>query len=250
LFISLNSADRRWLGVATTRHSEPVRAYAGGCMNKVTIATALTFFTIVSANSPAASLAQSPSRGTASVSAAHSPSAAALKQDMRKLWTDHVVWTRDYIMAAVGDQPDAKAAADRLLKNQEDIGSAVAKFYAAPAGQQLTTLLKEHITIAVDLIKAAKAGDKTAQQKADSRWQQNAVQIADFLSKANPNWPKDTLVDMMKKHLSTTTDEVVARLNKNWDADVRAFDAVYDHILHMADALSDGIVKQFPGKFA
>lgn len=58
------------------------------------------------------------------------------------------------------------------------------------------------------------------------------------------------LVDMMKKHLSTTTDEVVARLNKNWDADVRAFDAVYDHILHMSDTLSDGIVKQFPDKFA
>jgi hypothetical protein len=53
----------------------------------------------------------------------------------------------------------------------------------------------------------------------------------------------------MKKHLSTTTDEVVARLNKNWEADVRAFDAVYDHILHMADALADGIVKQFPAKF-
>jgi hypothetical protein len=52
-----------------------------------------------------------------------------------------------------------------------------------------------------------------------------------------------TLVDMMKKHLSTTTDEVVERLIKNWDADVRANDAVYDHILHMADVLSDGIVK-------
>ena len=46
-----------------------------------------------------------------------------------------------------------------------------------------------------------------------------------------------------------TTDEVVARLTKNWDGDVRAFDAVYDHILHMSDALSDGIVKQFPDKF-
>ena len=54
---------------------------------------------------------------------------------------------------------------------------------------------------------------------------------------------------MMKMHLSTTTDEVVARLTKNWDADVRAFDAVYDHILRMSDALSDGIVKQFPNKF-
>jgi hypothetical protein len=84
--------------------------------------------------------------------------------------------------------------------------------------------LKEHITIAVDVIKAAKAGDKAGQQKADGRWQQNAVQIADFLAKANSNWPRQTLVDMMKMHLSTTTDEVVARLTKNWDADVRAFD--------------------------
>jgi hypothetical protein len=181
---------------------------------------------------------------------AQTASAVALKQDMRKLWTDHVVWTRDYIIAAVGDQPDAKAAANRLMRNQEDIGNAVGKFYGAPAGQQLTTLLKEHITIAVDLIKAAKAGDKAGQQQADSRWQQNAVQIAEFLSKANPHWPKATLTEMMKKHLSTTTNEVVARLNKDWDGDVRAFDEVYAHILHMADALADGIVKQFPGKFA
>ena len=185
-----------------------------------------------------------------SMSAAPSETAVALKQDMRKVWTDHVVWTRDYIIAALGDQPDAQAAANRLMKNQEDIGKAVATYYGAAAGQQLTTLLKEHITIAVDLVKAAKAGNKTAQQQADSRWQQNGVQIAEFLSKANPNWPRATLVDMMKMHLSTTTDEVVARLNKNWDADVRAFDAVYDHILKMSDALADGIVKQFPDKFS
>ncbi len=53
----------------------------------------------------------------------------------------------------------------------------------------------------------------------------------------------------MQKHLSTTTSEVVARLNKDWDADVRAFDEVHEHVLHMADALSEGIVKQFPNKF-
>ena len=162
-------------------------------------------------------------------------SSAAFHQDIRKLWTDHAVWTRDYIIAAIADHPDAQAA--------------VAKFYGAAAGQQLTTLLKEHITIAVDLIKAAKAGDKEGQQKADTRWQENATHIADFLAKANPNWPRATLVDLMKKHLSTTTDEVVARLNKNWDGDVRAFDAVYEHILMMSDALADGIVKQFPDKF-
>src|SRR5205085_2431753 len=74
--------------------------------------------------------------------------AAQLRQDMRKLWTDHVVWTRDYIVAAVGDQPDAQAAANRLMKNQEDIGNAIAGYYGSAAGQQLTMLLKEHINIA------------------------------------------------------------------------------------------------------
>ena len=168
---------------------------------------------------------------------------------MRKLWTDHVVWTRDYIIAAIGDAPDAQPALTRLLKNQDDIGGAVAKFYGDPAGKQLTTLLKDHIAIAGDLVKAAKAGDKAAQKAADDKWQNNAVQIAAFLSKANPNWPRATLEELMKQHLSTTTSEVVARLTKNWDEDVRAYDAVYDHILHMADALTDGIVKQFPQKF-
>jgi hypothetical protein len=199
--------------------------------------------------SPAGSTTGSPQAGTAVRSGATSDAAVALKQDMRKLWTDHVVWTRGYVIAALGDQPDAQAAATRLMKNQEDIAGAVAKFYGDAAGQQLTTLLKEHISIAVDLVKAAKAGDKAGQQQADGRWQQNAVQIAEFLSKANPHWPRATLVDMMKMHLSTTTEEVVARLNKNWDADARAFDAVYDHILRMSDALSEGIIRQFPAKF-
>ena len=130
------------------------------------------------------------------------------------------------------------------------IGAAVAAYYGKPAGDKLTALLKEHITIAVDIIKFAKAGDKAAQQQADAKWKKNAEEIADFLAKANPHWPRDTLVDMMNRHLSTTTDEVVARLTKNWDADVKAFDAVYTHILMMADALSDGIVKQFPAKFS
>ena len=186
---------------------------------------------------------------TAHHEAAATNPATALRQDMRKLWTDHVIWTRDYIVAAVGDQPDAPAAAARLMKNQEDIGAAVASVYGKTAGAHLTALLKEHISIAVDIIRFAKSGDKASQQQADAKWHRNGEAIADFLSQANPNWPRATLVEMMNTHLSTTTDEVIARLTKNWDADVRAFDAVYTHILAMADALTDGIVKQFPARF-
>ncbi len=181
--------------------------------------------------------------------AAPSP-AVSLRQDMRKLWTDHVVWTRAYIVAAIADQADAQAAAGRLMKNQEEIGAAVGSVYGKAAGDALTTLLKEHITIAVDLVKFAKAADKASQDQAAAAWRRNGEAIADFLSKANPkHWPRATLVDMMNMHLSTTTDEVVARLTKNWEADVRAFDAAYAHILAMSDALADGIVTQFPDKF-
>ncbi len=77
---------------------------------------------------------------------------------LRKLWSDHVIWTREYIVAAVAGTPDAGAAATRLLGNQEDIGAAVAGFYGQAAGDRLTELLKEHILIAVDLVAAAKSG--------------------------------------------------------------------------------------------
>lgn len=175
--------------------------------------------------------------------------AASLKEDMRRLWTDHVVWTRNYVISATADLPDKDAVAARLMKNQEDIGAAVAGYYGKAAGDSLTTLLKEHITGAVEVVNAAKSGDKTALAAADARWQKNGEAIADFLSKANPNWPRATLVDLMKKHLSTTTTEVTARLNKDWAGDVRAYDEVYQHILMMSDAIAAGIVKQFPDRF-
>ena len=181
--------------------------------------------------------------------AAASANAARLRDDMRKLWSDHVIWTREYIVAAVDGSPDANAAAARLLKNQDDIGGAVAGFYGKDAGDKLTGLLKQHILIAVDLIAAAKANDQATYKATDQKWTKNGEEIARFLSQANPNWRKATLASMMEAHLATTTKEVVARLNKKWDEDVAAFDEVYAHILHMADALSDGIIKQFPQKF-
>ncbi|MGH2554885.1 MAG: glycosyltransferase [Actinomycetota bacterium] len=173
----------------------------------------------------------------------------SLKAALRRLWADHVIWTRQYVVAAVEDTPDVDAAAGRLLKNQEDIGGAVVPYYGEAAGAAVTDLLKQHILIAVELIEAAKAGDDEKFKAEDAKWTQNADEIAGLLSGANPNWPKKDVVDLLGLHLSLTKQEVVARLQKDWAADVEAFDQIFTEILTVADVLADGIVKQFPDRF-
>ena len=174
----------------------------------------------------------------------------ALHDAMRKLWEDHITWTRVFIISAAADLPDKAAATDRLLKNQVDIGNAIKPYYGEAAGNKLTTLLKEHITTAADVVSAAKSNDQVKLADANKRWFANADQIADFLSTANStNWPQAEMRSMMHDHLNLTTKEAVARLHGDWAGDIAAYDAVHNQIVTMADGLTTGIVKQFPEKF-
>lgn len=167
-----------------------------------------------------------------------------LRMTLRDLWVDHVVWTRLYIISAVSGAPDTDFASQRLLKNQEDIGNAIKPFYGEAAGDKLTSLLKDHILIAVDLLKAAKAGDSAGAQAAEQKWYKNADDIATFLSNANPKWSKKDLLEMLDKHLVLTKTEAVARLTGDYAKDIATFDEIKKEAMTMADELAYGIVKQ------
>ena len=190
----------------------------------------------------------------------HAPSFAAngnldetkvteLRIALHDLWIEHIVWTRQYIVAAAADGADSSFAAERLLENQDQIGDAIKPFYGDEAGDQLTALLKDHILIAVDLLQAAKAGDSAAVAEIEERWYDNGDDIATFLSQANPNWNKEDMLSMINEHLALTKTEAVARLTADYATDVENFDALYVHAVSMADAFTDGIVKQFEEQF-
>jgi hypothetical protein len=203
-------------------------------------------------NSPTATTNSSNTNQMSPTQAASSGStdkATKLVLALRDLWVDHTGWTRNYIISFVAGLPDTNLVAQRLLKNQEDIGNAIKPFYGTEAGNKLTSLLKDHIMGAVDLLKAAKAGNKTGAAAAEKKWYDNADQIATFLSKANPNWSKVALKNMLDNHLALTKAEAVARLTGNYATDIATYDKVRQEANMMSDALVDGIVKQFPDKF-
>ena len=175
----------------------------------------------------------------------------ALRTDMRKLWEDHVTWTRLFIVSALAGAADTDATAQRLLQNQTDIGNAIKPIYGDAAGAQLTALLRDHILTAADLLGAAKAGDATKVTSTNTRWYANADEIAGFLAQANPaHWPVSTMGPMMREHLDHTLSEAVNQLKGDFAAGIADYDRIHVQILEMADMLTDGIVRQHPGKFS
>ena len=174
----------------------------------------------------------------------------ALRQGMRKLWEDHITWTRLVIVSTAASLPDLEATTQRLLKNQADIGGAIQPYYGEPAGRKLTELLNAHIVGAANILAAAKANDTAKLDAAKQAWYANADEIAAFLSGANPkNWPLEDMKSMMRMHLDLTLSEAVNQLQGKYEDSVTDYDKVHDEILKMADMLSDGIIKQFPAKF-
>jgi hypothetical protein len=175
---------------------------------------------------------------------------AEFQDQMRKLWEDHVTWTRLAIVTFADGSAGFDATATRLMQNQDDIGDAIKPFYGEAAGEQLTALLKDHIGIAVRLLQAAKAGDDAAFEKANTAWYANADDIADFLARANPRyWPQATMRSAMKGHLDQTLAEASHELSGEYAKSVADYDEIHHHILGMADVLSTGIIRAFRNRF-
>ncbi len=169
---------------------------------------------------------------------------------MRKLVSDHASWTRLFIISDVGNLADKESTVQRLLKNQEDIGTVFGIYYGSEAGSKITKLLTEHIMLAAKVVDAAKARNDRLLKQASAEWFANADALAITVASLNPaNWSITEMKSMMREHLQLTTKETETYIQGNYAASVIAFDKVHFQVLSMADMLSKGIIQQFPRLF-
>lgn len=156
---------------------------------------------------------------------------------------------KNYIVSAFADSEDKDKVLARLLQNQQDIGDVFKPYYGEAVGDKLAQLLREHILIAGKVLGAVKAGNQADVEKYNKEWYTNADDIAKFLSSQNPKYSYEQLKEMLHEHLELITDDVTARVKKDWDAEIVAFDKGLEHMIMFADILTEGLIKQFPDKF-
>ena len=164
---------------------------------------------------------------------------------LRKLWMQHVYWTRMVIISMVSGLGDAEEASARLLQNPKDFAELLAPYYGKRTALQFQRLFSEHLLIAADLVSAAKAGDTQKAESARKKWYRNADEIAWFLSGINPHWNREKWRQMLYSHLAMTEKEAVLRLGEDYAADIKNFEEIEKEALDMADYMLLGMQRQF-----
>jgi hypothetical protein len=173
-----------------------------------------------------------------------------LREALRDLWVGHVFWVRNVALATrLGDTGAATVAEENVVKNARAIADAVIPVYGKPAADKLFGLLAGHYGAVKEYMTASYAGDKGGKDAAVDKIKANATEIAGFLSSANPNLPKETLVALLYAHGGHHMAQIDAFAKKDYAAEAGIWTAMNEHMLMIADALGKGIVKQFPDKF-
>jgi hypothetical protein len=172
-----------------------------------------------------------------------------LRMEMRRVWDDQAIFTRNFIVSTLAMQEDQGPVTQYLIEHQDVIAAAIEPFYGKEASQRLGLLLREHVVLTADLVRTISEGDVERVPRLRAYWVDNVQQIASYLATLNPRWNRRQLEDSLEQYLELTMDEIEGRSIRNWDWDVAAYERVGNHTTHLADFLSNGIVKQFPERF-
>jgi hypothetical protein len=175
--------------------------------------------------------------------------AVAFHDTWRKIWEDHIGWTRNVIIGILDGLPCTDAYVTRLLQNYEDMENLLRPYYGDEA-DVLGDLLEEHLTIAAEIVTALRDGRTSDVASLIVEWRANGDELAVQMNKMNPqSWPLASTRAMWQTHLTVTLQEATTHFLHQCDDEVAAWEQVHLGGLMMADLFSGGVIKQFPSGF-
>ena len=172
-----------------------------------------------------------------------------LLKQMNLVWEQHIMWTRMLLISIAENLKDLEATQARLLRNPKDIADVFRRFYGIAVANRIQQLLTEHLVIGKDLIVALKNKNQEEATRLNTKWYQNADEMAEAFSSINPFYPREEIRNMLYEHLRLTTNQVNNRLQGKYVEDINSYDMVQKEILKMSQFFVNGIVRQFPNLF-
>lgn len=160
-----------------------------------------------------------------------------LRSALRKLFTDHAVYTVFVMKSIVDSGKDTTVFLNRLLLNQKDIGDQLKPLIGNEKGNMITELLTSHIKLAGEVIKAAKNRDADLQNKIDVLFN-NSNMVAEALTSLNPEaLPLNVTEEMFHIHNQFVIDMTIARISGDFLKEQQLYDAYYNELLVLADEI-------------
>lgn len=175
--------------------------------------------------------------------------AANLRVVLNSLQRQHVNLASAAVRSGFDGKADFEAVAKELDNNSVAIAKAVGSVYGADAETRFLEIWRSHIGFFVDYTVAAKKGDKAGMDKAVANLGGYVDGVADFLSKANPNLPREAVKALVGEHVTLLKGAVDAYGGKDYAKSYAEQAKADAQIGQIADALSGAIVKQYPDKF-
>lgn len=168
-----------------------------------------------------------------------------LSNDMRLAWNQHAFWAMMYQTGLFNALANTEAVQMRLLKTPDDIAEVFESFYSGAMVSQLRQLLMEHTRLAGEIMMAMRDNDGQRTDQLERQWYQNAENIARLLSNANTQYSYDELLRMLTVHLDLLKRQMLSALNEEYDNEISLFDENENHLMELADYLTNGLVEQF-----
>ncbi len=173
-----------------------------------------------------------------------------LRIEMRRLWDDQLIFTRNFIISTLAMSPDQFPVTEAFLGHQAALADAFTPYYGADASRELAARLSTHATITVDLVRIISEGDVEAVPRTRAHWVGSAQQVSAYLATLNPGWDAAELEDRLLTYLELTMAEIAGRSIRNWEVELAAYERLRSHATGLADFLSNGIIVQHPAQFS